>query len=437
MATGSTASGGDVDQQDDDRRVDAIANRLMQRLDLLADCTDTPGAGLTRLYLSPAHRRSVELVGGWMRDAGLSVRMDAAATMIGELAGPAPGSPVLLLGSHLDSVRDAGRYDGNLGVLGGLAALELLRARGVVLPFGVALLAFGDEEGVRFPVTLTGSRALAGTLDIGRQLSARDEDGLSMGEALAAFGGDPDGLETARIAGPVLGFVELHIEQGPVLEQAGLALGIVTAINGASRYRLLVEGEAGHAGTVPMAGRRDALAAAAEMLVAIRRIALLLQDVTATVGRIDVQPGAVNVIPGQATFTLDLRAPLDVDRMAAWSAIEVAIDAIAQAHGVRLTIGLTHDAPAVPCDPALQFRLEQACTAEGVPTRRLPSGAGHDAMAMASLCPMAMLFVRCRGGISHNPAEAIQAADAALGVRVLATLLQSWGRDRTAGVSRS
>ena len=425
-----------MDQHDDDCRVDAIADRLMQRLDLLADCTDTPGTGLTRLYLSPAHRRAVELVGGWMREAGLSVRMDAAATVIGELAGPTQGAPVLLLGSHVDSVRDGGRYDGNLGVLGGLAALELLRARGVMLPFGVALLAFGDEEGVRFPVTLTGSRALAGTLDIGRQLAARDVDGLSLGEALAAFGGDPDGLATAQIAGPVMGFVELHIEQGPVLEQAGLALGIVTAINGASRYRILVDGEAGHAGTVPMAGRRDALAAAAEMLVAIRRIALGLQDVTATIGRIEVQPGAVNVIPGHAMFTLDLRAPLDVDRVAAWSAIEAETGAIAQAHGVRLTIELTHDAPAAPCDPALRSRLERACAAEGVPTRHLPSGAGHDAMAMAVFCPMAMLFVRCKGGISHNPAEAIQAADAALGVRVLARLLQAWGLEQPAGLNR-
>lgn len=436
MATGDTASGGDVGGQDDDGQANAIITRLMQRLDLLADCTDTPGAGLSRLFLSPAHRRAVDLVGGWMREADLSVRMDAAATVIGELAGPTPGGPVLLLGSHLDSVRDGGRFDGNLGVLGGLAALELLHARGVVLPFGVLLLAFGDEEGVRFPVTLTGSRALAGTLDIERQLAATDADGISLAEALAAFGGDPDGLSRARIAGPVLGFVELHIEQGPVLEQAGLALGIVTAINGASRYRLLVEGEAGHAGTVPMAGRRDALAAAAEMLVAIRRIALGLQDVTATIGRIEVQPGAVNVIPGQAMFTLDLRAPLDTDRTKAWAAIEAGIGAIADAHGVRLTIELTHDAPAAPCDPALQSRLEQACAAEGVATRRLPSGAGHDAMAMASLCPIAMLFVRCKGGISHTPAEAIQAGDAALGVRVLARLLQSWSPDRSAQVSR-
>lgn len=436
MATGGTASGGDVGEQDHDGNLDAIATRLMQRLDLLADCTDTPGVGLTRLYLSPAHRRAVDLVGGWMREAGLSVRMDAAATLIGEWAGPTPRSPVLLLGSHLDSVRDAGRFDGNLGVLGGLAALELLRKRGVVLPFGVLLLAFGDEEGVRFPVTLTGSRALAGTLDIERQLAAEDADGLPLGEALAAFGGDPDGLSTARIASPVLGFVELHIEQGPVLEQAGLALGIVTAINGASRYRILIDGEAGHAGTVPMAGRRDALAAAAEMLVAIRRIALGLQDVTATIGRIEVQPGAVNVIPGHAMFTLDLRAPLDTERMAAWDAINGELGAIAQAHGVRLTIELTHDASAAPCDPALQSRLEQACAAEGVPTRRLPSGAGHDAMAMAALGPMAMLFVRCKGGISHNPAEAIQADDAALGLRVLARLLQNWSLDRPAGLSR-
>ena len=409
--------------------------RLMARLDSLAGCTDGPG--LTRLYLSPAHAAAIRLVSGWMREAGLAVRQDAAATLIGERAGPHPGAPRLLVGSHLDTVRDAGRHDGALGVLAGLAALELLRDEGARLPFAVSLLGFGDEEGVRFPATLTGSRALAGTLDGARHRAALDADGVSLGDALAAFGGDPDGLEAAATAPPPLGFVELHIEQGPVLQSAGLALGVVSAINGATRARITVTGEAGHAGTVPMAGRRDALAAAAEMIVAIRRLGGAAPDVTATVGQIAAEPGAVNVIPGRAVFTLDLRAPSDPAREAVWQRIRAALAEVAAAHRVRLEVVRTHDAAAAACDPALQAALERAAAAVGVPTMRLPSGAGHDAMAMAALCPMAMLFVRCRDGISHHPAEHVEAADVEVAVRVLAALLRDLGAaDREADDGR-
>ncbi len=406
--------------------------RLMARLDSLAGCTDGPG--LTRLYLSPAHAAAIRLVSGWMRDAGLAVRQDAAATLIGERAGAHPGAPRLLVGSHLDTVRDAGRYDGAFGVLAGLAALELLRDEGVMLPFAVSLLGFGDEEGVRFPVTLTGSRALAGTLDGAGQSAALDADGVSLGDALAAFGGSPDGLEAAAMAPPPRGFIELHIEQGPVLQSAGLALGVVSAINGATRARITVTGEAGHAGTVPMAGRRDALAAAAEMIVAIRRLGGAAPDVTATVGQIAAEPGAVNVIPGRVVFTLDLRAPSDPVREAVWQRIRAALADVAGAHRVQLEVVRTHDAAAAACDPALQATLERAAASVGAPTLRLPSGAGHDAMAMAALCPMAMLFVRCRDGISHHPAEHVEAADAEVAVRVLAALLRDLGAaDRSTG----
>ncbi len=399
--------------------------RLMARLDSLAGCTDGPG--LTRLYLSPAHATAIRLVAGWMRDAGLTVRQDAAATLIGERAGSHPGAPKLLVGSHLDTVRQAGRYDGAFGVLAGLAALELLRDEGARLPFAVSLLGFGDEEGVRFPVTLTGSRALAGTLDGGRQRAALDADGVSLRDALAAFGGDPDGLDDAGMTPAPLGFIEPHIEQGPVLQSAGLALGVVSAINGATRARITVTGEAGHAGTVPMAGRRDALAAAAEMIVAIRRLGGAAPDVTATVGQIAAEPGAVNVIPGRAVFTLDLRAPCDPVRETVWQRIRAALADVATAQRVQLEVVRTHDAAAAACDPALQAALERAAASVGASTLRLPSGAGHDAMAMAALCPMAMLFVRCRDGISHHPAEHVEAADAEVAVRVLAALLRDLG----------
>ncbi len=408
------------------------ATRLMARLDELAGCTDGPG--LTRLYLSPAHEAAARMVSDWMRDAGLAVRRDAAATLIGDLAGPRADAPRLLIGSHIDTVRDAGRYDGAFGVLAGLAALELLRDRGTALPVAVSLVAFGDEEGVRFPVTLTGSRALAGTLDAARQRAALDADGVSLGAALAAFGGDPDGLAGARMAPAPLGFIEPHIEQGPVLQSAGLAVGMVSVINGATRARITVAGEAGHAGTVPMAGRRDALAAAAEMIGAIRRIGGGTPGVTATVGQIAVEPGAVNVIPGRAVFSLDLRAPSDPVREGAWQGVEAALAAVAASHGIGLEVVRTHDAAATACDPALQAALERAAASVGAPTLRLPSGAGHDAMAMAALCPVAMLFVRCRDGVSHSPAERIEAADAQVAVEVLAALLRDAGEmDRGTG----
>ncbi|WP_428394884.1 allantoate amidohydrolase [Lichenicoccus sp.] len=394
---------------------------LMARLDRLAACSD--GEGLTRLYLSDAHARAVALVRGWMEEAGLRTRLDAAATLIGRRDGP-PGAPTLLVGSHLDTVRDAGRYDGALGVLAGLAALH--RLAGERLPCAVELLAFGDEEGVRFPLTMTGSRACAGTLDVAAHLASRDADGITLGEALAAFGGDPDGLATAAYRPEdVLGFLEVHIEQGPVLEQAGLALGVVSAINGCRRFIVTVLGEAGHAGTVPMTARRDALAAAAAMIVAVRKAGLNATGVTATVGQIQASPGAINVIAGSAIFSLDVRAPDDATRDAAVARILASFAAIAAAHGVRHTVAAGFYAPATPCSESLQVLLEQAAASLDLATMRLPSGAGHDAMVMAQLCPMAMLFVRCAGGISHNPAERITASDAECAVNVLTRALRA------------
>ena len=409
-------------------RDDEMGFDLMARLDALARCSDGRGM-LTRLYLSPAHAEAVGLLRGWMQQAGLTTRLDAAATLIGRLEGP-PGARTLLLGSHIDTVRDAGRFDGNLGVLCGLAALDWLRRAGVRLPFAVELLAFGDEEGVRFPVTMTGSRAAAGTLPIESQLAAQDADGITLGTALRAFGGDPEGLAAAAYRpGSVIGFIELHIEQGPVLEQAGLALGVVSAINGARRFTVTVTGVAGHAGTVPMMGRQDALAAACEMVVAVRRAALDRPGVTATVGRIEARPGAVNVIPGWAEFSLDVRASEDAHRDDAVAALQAAFAAVARSHRVDHAVRPGFSAPAVSCTPALQRRLQAAAEALHLPTMRLPSGAGHDAMSMAALCPVAMLFVRCRGGISHHPAEAVDAADAEQATAVLTRTLRDLADD--------
>ena len=400
------------------------AGGLMHRLDLLARCTDDSGA-LTRLYLSPAHRVALDLVRDWMQQAGLATRVDAAGTLIGRLEGGAPSGKMLLIGSHLDSVRDAGRYDGVFGIVAGLAALERLRGRDIQLPFAVELLAFGDEEGVRFPVTLTGSRACAGTLDVAAHLAAHDADGITLREALSAFGCDPDTLAGAAYrSSDVVAYIEPHIEQGPVLEQAGLVLGVVTAINAASRFIVTVRGEAGHAGTVPMDIRRDALATAAEMIVATRGAGMAWPGVTATVGQIRAWPGGVNVIAGQVEFSLDLRASSDAVRDKACVALFHEWEAITAEHGVTHSIEPGFSASAAPCAEDWQSRLERAAIACGLETRHLPSGAGHDAMAMAALCPIAMLFVRCKGGISHNPAESITGRDAELAVDVLARLLE-------------
>ncbi len=402
---------------------------LMARLDALARCSDEAGM-LTRLYLSPAHAEAVDVLRGWMQAAGLATRLDAAATLIGRLDGP-PGARTLLLGSHIDTVRDAGRFDGALGVLCGLAALDRLRREGVRLPFAVELLAFGDEEGVRFPVTMTGSRAAAGTLPIESQLAAQDADGIALAAALRGFGGDPGGLAAAAYRpGSVIGFIEVHIEQGPVLEQAGMALGVVTAINGARRCTVTVSGLAGHAGTVPMTGRRDALAAACEMVVAVRGAALDRPGVTATVGRIAARPGAVNVIPGWAEFSVDVRASEDARRDEAVAAIEADLARIARSHRVEHAVQPGFSAPAVSCTPALQRRLEAAAEALRLPVMRLPSGAGHDAMSMAALCPAAMLFVRCRHGISHHPSESITASDAERATAVLVRTLRDLAADK-------
>ncbi|MDF1584869.1 allantoate amidohydrolase [Marinimicrococcus flavescens] len=392
--------------------------RIARRLEALAAISDEPGR-LTRLYLSPAHGLAMRQVRAWMEEAGMTTRIDAVGNVMGRYEGSAPGAPCIMLGSHIDTVVDAGRFDGTLGVLAGIEVVDALRRAGELLPVAVEVIAFGDEEGVRFPTTLTGSRAVAGTLDPG-VLDVRDGDGTSVRDALLAVGADPEALAAcARGWGEVAAYLEAHIEQGPVLEAEDLPVGVVTAINGAARLRVEVTGEAGHAGTVPMGLRRDALAAAAEMVLAIERLAHGTLDLVATVGRLEALPGAVNVIPGGARFTIDLRSPEDTVRTAALAQLGASLREIAARRGVGVALELFHETPAVACDARLVGALAQACTASGSAPRLLPSGAGHDAMAMAALCPVGMLFVRCRGGISHNPAEWAEPADMDRAVAVL------------------
>jgi hydantoinase/carbamoylase family amidase len=381
---------------------------------------------LTRVFLSPEHKACADAVMTAMRAAGMTVRLDAIGNVVGRYEGAAPGARTLITGSHIDTVRDAGAYDGNLGVALPIACIADLDARGKRLPFAIEVVAFGDEEGVRFPTTLSGSRTLAGTFDPA-VLGVSDAAGTTLAEALTHFGCDPGGIAAeARKPDEVLAFVEVHIEQGPLLEAESLPVGTVTAINGASRFSLTLEGVAGHAGTVPMHLRRDALAGAAEMigLIEAQAGAGAEQGLVATVGRIEAAPGAINVIPGRVSFTLDIRAPEDGQREAAVTALREQLSAVAGRRGLTLGIERLYSESAVACAPALMDALDQAIGRQGLRALRLASGAGHDAMALAALCPIAMLFVRCNGGISHNPLESITAEDAEVAARVFLDFLE-------------
>ena len=403
--------------------ISEAARRLMARLDEFAAFTDEPGK-LTRLYLSPSYRAASERFAQWADDLGMDPEIDAAGNVHARYEGKTKGAPILMIGSHIDTVRDAGRYDGNLGALAGLAVVEQLREAGERLDFAIDVVAFGDEEGVRFPTTMTGSRALAGLVPQ-TCLVLRDKEGVTLKDALVSFGGDPEKLFQLRARG-INAFVELHIEQGPVLEAEGLAIGTVGAINGATRIAATVEGLAGHAGAVPMALRQDALAASAEMILSIEARARLEQDLVATVGRLDAEPGAVNVIPGLVRFSIDIRAPRDEWRRRAVSDIVVSLQQTAKRRNVRLALAQTHEASAYVCDPRIIAGLDAATTAVGHKPFHLPSGAGHDTMMMGQLCPAGMLFVRCKGGISHNPLESITLEDCEVALAALTRFVKDF-----------
>ena len=399
-----------------------LGDRIMRWIEELACFSEDPAA-LTRLYLTPEHRAAGERIIGWMHEAGLEAGFDAIGNVVGRYEASVPGRPSLLLGSHIDSVRHAGKYDGTLGVLTAIACVGALDQAGIRLPFAIEILAFGDEEGVRFPTTLMGSRAIAGHFDPA-WLDLRDRGGCRLADALTDFGLDPNGIAAlARDKESVLGYVELHIEQGPVLEGQDLPVGIVTAIAGCSRLMLDFSGVAGHAGTVPMALRRDALAAAAETILAIESHCRDAGSLVGTVGQVAAAPGAVNVIPGAATLSVDLRAPDDAMRLAAKAAILARAAAICEARGVTLASRSIHEARSTRCSDWLSRQLTDAVAACSVPPSFLMSGAGHDAMAVADLTDIAMLFVRCAGGISHNPAESVTVGDVEIGARALLHLL--------------
>jgi allantoate deiminase len=391
--------------------------RAVARCDTLgvAPYSDIEG-GLFRAYLTPAYRAAQDRLSLWMAEAGMTVRRDAAMNLVGRYEAAEPARPALMIGSHLDSVRDGGRYDGPLGIMLGVELVAALSAAGRRLPFAIEVTAFGDEEGSRFPAAMLTSRAVAGTLDAAA-LDVADADGVTLAQAGVI---PADYLTAARAPGAVLAYLETHIEQGPVLEAEGLAVGTVTGIAAQLRLAVTVTGMAGHAGTTTMPLRRDALAGAAEMILAIERIARDdASDLVATVGKIEALPGAANVIPGEARFTIDIRSGDEARRNAAAEVIFDALAAIADERNLDFSAERVHDLPASPCDPRLTDLVEAACLAARQPAFRLVSGAGHDAMVMAALCPTAMLFIRCRGGVSHNPAEHVEPADAEIALAVM------------------
>ena len=404
----------------------SLGDEIVGRINRLATISETP-EHLARIFLTREHRAAADLILGWMREAGMHAHLDAIGNVCGRYEGERPGLPCLMLGSHYDTVRDAGKWDGPLGLITAISCVADLHRRGRRLPFAIEVTGFADEEGVRFASTLLGSRAVAGTFNE-RVLGATDEAGISMRDALIQFGLDPDHIgAAARAPGELLAYVELHIEQGPVLEAQNLPVGVVTAIAGATRLAASIKGMAGHAGTVPMALRRDALAGAAECIVRIEELCRTDEGgLVGTVGYIHANPGATNVIPGAVSFTIDLRAPTDTHRKKAVADIVRQIEAIAARRKLLLQIDVTHENRTVPCAPWLKAQVAHAVAAEGFGVFELPSGAGHDGMAMIDIADVAMLFVRCRGGISHHPDEHVEIADADAGARVLLRLIENF-----------
>ena len=400
----------------------ADAALVVRWCDELAAVTAEPGR-ITRVYLSPEHARVNAIVASWMADAGLQTWQDPAGNLHGRVPGATADAPTLLLGSHLDTVVDAGRYDGVVGVLMALRTVARLTADGP-LPFALEVVAFSDEEGTRFGKALLGSSAVAGIWD-DAWWDLTDADGVTLRQAFTDFGLDPAAVGAAAVdpAG-LVGYLEAHIEQGPYLEEIGAALGVVTSIASARRFAVEAVGEARHAGGTPYERRHDALLAAAEAALAVERICRDEQHV-GTVGTMSVEPGAVNVVPGLARFSVDLRGEFDEGRDRVWDSLVEAFDAIGARRGVTVTPTEVHRAPAVFCAPRLMDAVRAGVVATGeTEVPELFSRAGHDAMSLGLVTDVAMLFLRNPDGISHHPDEFVSEADIALGLDALAAAVR-------------
>jgi len=388
---------------------------------------------LTVTYLTNAHRVCAQQLVAWLREAGFDeAGVDAVGNVVGVYHGTEAAAPRLLTGSHYDTVRNAGRYDGRLGIFVPLLAVRELATGGRRLPFGIEVVGFAEEEGQRYKAAFLGSGALTGEFDAA-WLDQPDSDGVTMAAAMRAAGLPADLRAIAalkRDAARYRAFVEVHIEQGPVLDALGLPLGIVTSVNGGVRFQCEITGVASHAGTTPMDRRRDAAAAAAELVLYVERRAATTADTVGTVGMLQVPSGSINVVPGRCRLSLDLRATNDAARDALTDDVLAEARRICERRGLQWHCEETMRVPAAPSDPAWQARWERAVAALGLPVHRMPSGAGHDAMKLARILPQAMLFVRGGNqGISHNPLETVTSDDAALAVRALQRLLDDLAAD--------
>ncbi|PZX28158.1 putative N-carbamoyl-L-amino-acid hydrolase; Amidase, hydantoinase/carbamoylase family; putative exported protein [Cupriavidus phytorum] len=409
---------------------DSLGDTILAHADELARFSDMEG-GLTCAYLTPAHRAAQALLAKWMEAAGMQVRIDAIGNVIGRYAAdPAVGDArVLLTGSHFDTVRNGGRYDGRLGILLPIAVIGALNQAGIRLPYHVDVVAFAEEEGLRFKTSFLASSVLAGRFDAAL-LERQDADGITLREALAASGlpgaGELQALRDAALdPASLLGFVEVHIEQGPVLLHHGLPLGVVTQIAGSSRFSVRVEGLASHAGTTPMGMRRDAAAGAAEMILLVEQRCAAAPTLVGTVGQLQVPDGSSNVIPAACTFSMDIRAGEDAIREAAIADIVAGIAQIAERRGLSAQVERVPPVNNAPCARWLMDQFGAVLKKRGLQAFELPSGAGHDAMMMQRVTDVAMLFVRCgNGGISHNPLETITADDAQLAAEVFVDFLR-------------
>jgi allantoate deiminase len=398
--------------------------RIQERIDELASITDEPG-GITRTFLSPGMLQANQMVAKWMREAGLNTTEDAVGNILGELPGD-PQNPLFVLGSHLDSVRNAGRFDGILGVVLAIEAVDLLRTGRVNLPFSLAVVGFSDEEGVRFQNAYLGSKAFCGLITP-RDLAMHDQDGLTLRQVLERWKEGRFVMPKARYTPErVAGFLEVHIEQGPVLERENLALGVVSAIAGQSRIRLAWTGKASHAGTTPLSLRQDALVGAAAFILAVQEAAAKFGDLVATVGQIAVEPNVSNVVPSRAVHSLDVRHPDDSVRNQACAWLERRAREIARERQLQFEWETLQVTNAKKCDATVSRRLIDAMESVTGSTRQLPSGAGHDAAILSRLFPVAMLLVRCRHGLSHHPDEFVAPTDISAALKVTVEFLTSW-----------
>ena len=403
------------------------ADRIIARCREIAACTEVPGE-ITRLFLTPSMHTVHRLLRNWMEGAGMTVHIDAIGNLRALWPGLAPGSPRLLIGSHLDTVPNAGAFDGVLGVVLGVAIVEELH--GQHLPFAIEVVGFSEEEGIRFGKPFLGSLALVGRLDE-EALARTDRNNISLREAIQAYGLDADRLPAAAMSDDVIAYLEFHIEQGPVLENEDLSLAVVEALVGQTRMELIFTGQANHAGTTPMLLRQDAMTAAADWIVNVENYANCHAGLVATVGKLEASPGAGNVIAGRVTSSLDIRHADDAVRKTAVIEIMDHAKSAAAKRGVQVSGHTQLEQPAVPLDPHLTVLLQNAVTRAGFPSRTLTSGAGHDAMILAPAIPSAMLFLRSPGGLSHHPNEAVLPQDVEAALATAMEFLTQLRDDRT------